>query len=90
MVLMEAFVMGVPVIAPDYGPFPYLVEHDINGYLYEPNSVDDLTKYLDIAISNKSEYSKIRQGAKQTGAGLMVPGLSFSQAVNRAFSKVIG
>ena len=42
MSAMEGLVMEVPVIAPDFGPFPYLVNHGVNGLLYKADHVDDL------------------------------------------------
>ena len=46
MATMEGLVMGIPVIAPDFGPFPYLVKHNVNGLLYKPDSVNDLQNKL--------------------------------------------
>lgn len=36
---IEAIVLGKTVIAPNLGPFPYLVEDGVNGLLFQPNSV---------------------------------------------------
>ena len=42
MATMEGLVMGVPVIAPNFGPFPFLVKHGENGLLFEPDSSHDI------------------------------------------------
>lgn len=48
MSAMEALACGVPLIAPDNGPFPYLVEDDVNGKLYEVDNVPDMTRKLNL------------------------------------------
>ena len=42
MVVLESLVLGVPVVAPDFGPFPYAVQHLVNGLLFEAGSRESL------------------------------------------------
>ncbi len=46
MTALESLALGTPVIAPDFGPFPYAVNHNVNGLLFNPDDVDALTQSL--------------------------------------------
>ena len=85
MVVMESLVLGVPVVAPDFGPFPYLVVHGKNGLLYRPDSINDLAQKLDMILDNDELYIRLKAGARESGDTLLVPSLTFSEAVKRAF-----
>ena len=86
MVVMEAFAFGVPVVAPDYGPFPYLVENRINGLLYQVDSVIDLRKKLKEILQDSDFKRALSRKALDKGKELMVPKLTFFQAVEKAFT----
>jgi len=88
MVAMEALVLGRPVIAPDFGPFPFLIKDKENGLLYEPDSIDDLHKKINMMLDNPSLYNKLCDGAKISGKNLIMPKITFSQAVKKAFNYV--
>jgi len=83
---MEALYVGVPVIAPDYGPFPYMIEDEVNGLLYEPDSVASLSHALHRLISDESLLSRVKNGARASGVRLMHPQTTFSRAIERVFS----
>lgn len=85
MSAMEGFVMGVPVIAPDFGPFPYLVRHEINGLLYNTGSIEDMKQKIQQLIDDDQLYEKLRAGAKVTAKKLIRPPLTFGEAIDRAF-----
>ena len=85
MVVMESLVMGVPVIAPNFGPFPYLITHNENGLLYKPGSVNDLREKLKLMLTEQGLYETLRSGACISGARLVKPALTFGQAVMCAF-----
>lgn len=85
MAAMEGMVMGVPVIGPDIGPFPFLIKHGCNGLLYLADSVDDLTEKLGMALNDNELYERMRRGARESGGRLVKPAMSFGQAVARAF-----
>jgi len=84
---MEALVMGVPVIAPDWGPFPYLVRNEQNGLLFMGDSVDELTRAIVRVLDDGELYVKLRQGADASGKELRNPAVGFTQAVNAAFER---
>ena len=52
MSVMEGLVMGLPVIAPNFGPFPYLVKDRVNGLLYVPDSVEQLGRTIDLLLDD--------------------------------------
>jgi glycosyltransferase involved in cell wall biosynthesis len=86
MAAMEAHVMGVPVIAPAFGPFPYLVEHGVNGLMYTPGSVDELGSCIRRLLDNCDERRRLSEGAEIAGRKLLEPVRTFSVAVNQVFA----
>jgi glycosyltransferase involved in cell wall biosynthesis len=46
MVVLESLVLGVPVVAPDSGPFPYAIAHETNGLLFARGDREDLRRCL--------------------------------------------
>ena len=85
MSAMEGLVMGVPVIAPDFGPFPYLVHHEVNGLLYETNSVEALKRRIQQIVEDDRLYEELRAGAQLTAKQLIRPSLTFGEAIDCAF-----
>lgn len=83
MAAMDGLACGVPVIAPNFGPFPYLIKEGQNGLLFEPDSVADLAERLATLLDNAALHKKLSDGARRTGKALMVPALRFSEAVRR-------
>ncbi|MBN1638895.1 MAG: glycosyltransferase family 4 protein, partial [Ignavibacteriales bacterium] len=46
-VVTEAAASGLPLIVSNkVGSSPDLVKHDVNGYIYEPNNIRKLAKYI--------------------------------------------
>jgi glycosyltransferase involved in cell wall biosynthesis len=86
MSAMEGLVMGIPVIAPRFGPFPYLVEDGINGFLYETDSITDMEKKINNTFEDNDLYEKLHCGALGTSKRLRRPLLTFGEAVKYAFS----
>lgn len=81
MSVMEAFFVGTPVIAPNYGPFPYLVKNSENGFLFTPDSVVELTSAM-ARIADSKTLNMIRKGAEISGRELMGPQKSFFQVID--------
>jgi glycosyltransferase involved in cell wall biosynthesis len=88
MAAMEGLVMGVPVIAPDLGPFPYLIESGINGLLFRPDSIQDLKEKLCSLLHNEELYLRVRQGVRLTGMSLRQAPVSFKEAIRSALDVV--
>jgi glycosyltransferase involved in cell wall biosynthesis len=78
--------MGVPVVAPNSGPFPFLIKQGINGLLYETDSVEALKRAILSVLDNDELYTRLRGGAMESGRNLLGPAITFSQAVKRAFT----
>ncbi len=51
-VVMTAFSLKKPVLATNVGGLPEMVDHNITGYLCEPNSVEKLSKSIERLIEN--------------------------------------
>ena len=63
MVALEGQGLGLPVLAPDAGPFPFMIENGVSGALYEVNSVDDLRCKLEALLSDEALCRKLGRGA---------------------------
>lgn len=83
MAAMEALTMGVPVIAPAFGPFPFLIKNGRNGLLYTPDSIDDLQRTLLVSL-NPQTHEKLVERAKSGAALLQSSNLSYGEAVKKA------
>jgi glycosyltransferase involved in cell wall biosynthesis len=62
LVTMEAFAAGVPVVATDIPNMKYQVERNVNGLLFEPDDVEDLTAQLQTLVDNPALVDRLRQG----------------------------
>lgn len=65
MCIVEAFSMGIPVIATDVGGIPEIVDNGINGYIIDRNE-ESLYKKMKELISNKELVNKMKKNALQT------------------------
>lgn len=86
MVVAEAFVLGLPVIAPGYAAFPYSVVDGVNGLLYEPGSIEDLKLCIQRVVADDVLIERLRCGAVQSGRLLLEKRQhDFASAVEAAF-----
>lgn len=86
MAAIEALVLGKPVVAPDFGPFPYLVQPGQNGLLFEPDSTASLRHAIETMLEDAERYSRLCAGAARSAARLRASsGPNFYQAVRAAF-----
>jgi len=79
MAAMEALAMGVPVISPDFGPFPYLINNGVNGFLFRPDSISDLQNKLLLSIK-KTIHEKLVKGARENSKVLTKTNLCYGKA----------
>jgi len=58
-VTIEAMLAGNPVIGSDSGGTSELIEDGLNGFLYKPHNLDDLSNKMAYFISNHEEISRM-------------------------------
>ncbi|MBU4468618.1 MAG: glycosyltransferase family 4 protein [Candidatus Omnitrophica bacterium] len=63
-VVMESLSCGTPTVAFNIGGNSDMIEHQVNGYLADPFSTDDLTKGIDWVLYNP-EYETLKQNARK-------------------------
>lgn len=85
---IEALVLGKPVVAPNFGPFPYVFQHRKNGLLYTPDSVADLKKNIEMALSDSDLYGNLVEGAQESAKEYLDYPSTFSVVLKQAFEKV--
>ena len=51
LVIIEAHSVGCPVVAPRIGGIPELIQEGVNGLLYEPGNIDELSSCLSHVLS---------------------------------------
>ena len=66
LVIREAFLAGVPVVASNIGGIPELVAPDRNGLLFEPGDVDGLRRALLRLIDEPDLLARLKEGAAAT------------------------
>ncbi|WDP90546.1 MAG: glycosyltransferase family 4 protein [Desulfobacter sp.] len=81
---IEAFILGVPVIAPEVGAFRYVIDDDKNGLLYKPDSIVDLEHKIR-HVMNPEIRAKLAANALAKGRILCSDKLSFEEAVKQGF-----
>jgi glycosyltransferase involved in cell wall biosynthesis len=86
MVALESLVLGVPVIAPDFAAFPYVIQHGANGLLYAPGNIDALAAAMREIATDPKRRADLRAGAVRSGEQLRTGFTSFSRAVEAAFT----
>ncbi len=67
--ILEAGARAVPVVLPKIGSYPEIVEATGGGILYEPNTVDTLTRVLDELLSDEARRRELgRKGRESVAA----------------------
>lgn len=63
-IIIEAFSLGIPVVATDWRGIPEIVDNGVNGILIKPSDVDTLV----VAINNMNadNYKKMSLGARKS------------------------
>jgi glycosyltransferase involved in cell wall biosynthesis len=61
-IILEAFATQTPVIAARIGNMPELVEHNVNGLVFEPDSVTDLQTQMRRVLDEPGLYEHLRSG----------------------------
>ncbi len=88
MSVVESLLVHTPIIAPNFGPFPYLVKDNINGLLYEPDNIEGLANKVNELIENKSLYNSLIEGTKDSAKELLQPYKEFKTSLIDAITFV--
>ncbi len=76
--LLEALASGVMVIAANIGGMPERINDGVNGFLYDPNDIEDLTRKInEVMLINKNKISR--------NAKLSVKDLTYSAYYDNIF-----
>jgi glycosyltransferase involved in cell wall biosynthesis len=62
--MVEAMLLGKPVVVPAIYGIPEIVRHNETGLLYEVGQVDQLTTQLKVALADKNEQQRLGQNAR--------------------------
>lgn len=62
LVLLEALAAKTPVIAARVGNIPELIQHGVNGLLFEPDSVEDLYRQMQSLVEDPNLLSNLVNG----------------------------
>ncbi len=63
MVVIEAFAHGIPVIGSRRGGIPEMIQDGINGYLFDPDNPQNLTRILNFVVQNQNLFTDMRDKA---------------------------
>ncbi|MBS0185935.1 MAG: glycosyltransferase family 4 protein [Proteobacteria bacterium] len=64
-IMIEAFAMVKPVVAPDHGGALEIVQDQINGFFFKARDTESLTEVLNVMLSlNKSERMKLGEAGR--------------------------
>lgn len=63
--VIEAFCLGIPVVASDNGGLPYLIEHNKNGLLFKSEDFDSLKNTLKLFEQNKNLREYLGENARK-------------------------
>lgn len=78
MIILEAMSMGCPVISSDIGNPKNMIDHQINGLLFEPGKMADLYKNISWIISNPKNSKKLSENSRKKYEELYTPEKNYS------------
>lgn len=86
-VVSEAMASSLIPIAFNYAAPKALIKHESNGYLADFNDSDSFMKTLELALSQKHEWEKIRMKARQTAEELNWQNIveNFAEELHKAY-----
>jgi len=88
MAALEGIAAGVPVVGPNTGPFPFMIEDGINGFLFKHDSIIDLRAKIQKIIDNEAVRKMLSEGCaimfqKRKNEGVK----DFGEALDLAFRR---
>jgi len=85
---MESLALGIPLIAPRFGPFEYLIDDYVNGLFYIPDSIESLQNKIKEAL-NPVIRNKLSKGSKSVSGKYLKNTFGYDNAV-KSFIKLYG
>jgi len=65
MVVLEAAAAGIPVVASRVGGIPDLVDHGVNGLLFDPHDPGSIRENVRLALNNRSRSRSMAETGKR-------------------------
>lgn len=90
MSALEALAMGVPVIGPNAGPFQFMIKNNVNGLLFDVNSVADLRKKIKCIVTETNLRDELSKGALKWEEKRDNSLNTFGEALRLAHDEVLG
>lgn len=66
VVVIEAMALGKPIIVSDTSGPKDIIKNGLNGFLFEKDNIDQLTKYFDLLLNDENLRKKIGTIARKT------------------------
>ena len=88
MSAVEALAMGIPVVAPNAGPFQFMINDGVNGLLYKVDSIEDLRDKLELILNNSDLRAHLSKGAVLSEQKRNESLITFGEALKLAHNRV--
>ncbi|MDR1644544.1 MAG: glycosyltransferase [Tannerellaceae bacterium] len=89
LVIIEAYTLGTPAIGSRIGGIPEFIEDGVNGFLFEPSSVEQLKQTITKALSLFPEAYAAMCGEAQSFARRHFAGEAYYQKLITLYNEVI-
>ncbi len=70
--IMEALMVGLPVVATNVGDVEDIIEDGYNGYLVRPGQVNELADRVELLLSDQALFNQMRHNVRQSAKKLSV------------------
>ena len=80
-VVVEGLLRGRPVVASRVGGIPDLVEHDVNGLLFDPEDHAGFARALACLLSDPVEAERLASAARSAGERLVASPVDYARSV---------
>ena len=84
-ILLDAMDFALPVIATDVGGIPEVIEHAVNGFIVQPNAIEDMIENILRLFSNDDLLQSIGEKNKEKAQAYSVASMSkqYAQIYNK-------
>jgi glycosyltransferase involved in cell wall biosynthesis len=89
MAALEGLALGVPVVAPNAGSFPFMIRDGYNGLLFESDSVEDMRAKIRRLLSEPCLHEKLVNGALEFEAERSNSTVGFGDALRLACDRAL-